>query len=83
MKTMISFCKKSALFTHKQHAHCVVLEFFTLYFHDLAKDCIKKYSLHLSLGIGPEYVENISSRSLKKTSDQRELRQTKCLLSNF
>ena len=32
---------------------------------------------------GPEYMENISSRFLRKTSDQRKLRQPKCLLFNF
>ena len=37
----------------------------------------------LKVALGPEYVENISSPSLKKTSDQRKLRQTKCILFNF
>ena len=32
---------------------------------------------------GPEYLENIFSRFLIKTTHQRKLRQTKCLLFNF
>ena len=32
---------------------------------------------------GPEYVENISSRSLKKTSDQRKLRLLNVYFSIF
>ena len=36
----------------------------------------------LGKGEGPEYVENISSRSLKKTSDQKT-KSTKYLLFNF
>ena len=32
---------------------------------------------------GPEYVQNIFSHALKKSSHQRKLRQTKCLLFNF
>ena len=43
-----------------------------------------KHSKTISLGVyGPEYVENISPRSLKKPCLQRKLRQTKCLLFNF
>ena len=33
--------------------------------------------------LGPECLENIFSRSLIKTTHQRKLRQTKCLLLNF
>ena len=50
--------------------------------------CFKvSYSPHslqyLATEYGLEYVQNIFSRSLKKTSHQRKLRQTKCLLFNF
>ena len=37
----------------------------------------------VTVNSGPEYVQNIFSRSLKKTSHQRKQRQTKCLLFNF
>ena len=33
--------------------------------------------------LGPEYVQNIFSHSLKKAYPQKKLRQTKCLLFNF
>ena len=33
--------------------------------------------------LGPEYVENISSRSLKKTSDKRKPRVLSVYFSNF
>ena len=46
-----------------KYAHCVVLDFFTLYFQDYAKDCIEKYNLHLSLGINTIVV---LQRQLKK-----------------
>ena len=40
-------------------------------------------ALTLVGALGPEYVQNIFSHSLKKTSHQRKMRQTKCLIFNL
>ena len=49
---------------------------------------VKKYLIVLQFirldeHLGPEYLENIFSPSLIKTTHQRKLRQTKCLLVQF
>ena len=44
----------------------------------------KETPLSIATHLGPEYVENIFSCSLKKkTSQKRKLKQTKCLFFNF
>jgi hypothetical protein len=48
--------------------------------HETFKSCFKK---QLKTALGPEYVENISSCSLNKTSDQRKLRLLSVYFSIF
>ena len=42
-----------------------------------------QYIYYDSKFLGPEYVQNIFSRSLRKISHQSKMRQTKCLIFNL
>ena len=67
----------------------IILDFFLHMVHEFKRYFLRDFELpwycsrgYFTCFLGPEYLENIFSRSLIKTTHQRKLRQAKCLLLN-